>query len=454
MFFSKDREQLNAAKEENYVDACRQEFEEKSVNDSNRRLAKTLTAWSYLPNAISLITACFFIFYLLTAYALWVKIVLGLLLLAVAAAVELGKRGLINEAGKRYFPTERIPSLLIIGALILMICSMTGSYIGGNKLVTENASLPPKEVNPKIDSLKAQLAHELTVSESFRKTTWKGKITRAATKGMNASRTEQNRLNAKIDELEKADDEAYATLLSQHNSKTMNFGIVLGIIAIIADAALFFLLWTVKKMRYEIALLAVKASQKAKAKAKKKKQAKADIKGAGRSIGYRPGSSGGAESRKTTPPLPEKEEPKPARIVHEGGLKDGYTPFKIPKDDDGNGPVITAPLDEKVTVEPDDVLELKPLQLIHRSAPSDDVLELDDGPVSNGPVITGPLRARDNGPVKVELKPGERICEYCGQVYEYKAYNQKFCRKKCKAAFHTAKHGGIAFNPKIYKQKK
>lgn len=264
MFFSEDRQELNAAKQQNYVNACLSEFEERSVNDTNQAQARTLEAWSYLPNIVSLVTAGFFIFYLLIDYTLWVKIVLGFLLLAVAGTVELGKRGLIGEAGKRYFPTEKLPGGLLAGIAVLMLCSMVASYIGGNKLVTENAHTPPMEVNPQIDSLKAQLAQELTVSESFRKTTWKGKITRGATQGMNESRKEQTRLNAKIDELESLDNMAYQTVLSGHTSKISNFGIVLGIVAILADVALFFLLWTVKRLRYEIALLAFKAAQAAK----------------------------------------------------------------------------------------------------------------------------------------------------------------------------------------------
>lgn len=448
MFFSEDRQQLNAAKEQNYVAACKEEFEEKSVNDSNRRMAKNLTAWSYLPNAISLITAGFFVVYLLAAYTLWVKIVLGVLLLAVAGTVELGKRGLISEAGKRYFPTEKLPGLLLSGVAVLMLASMAASYIGGNKLVTENASLPPKEVNPQIDSLKAQLAHEMTVSESFRKTTWKGKITRAATKGMNASRAEQNRLNAKIDELEAQDVAAYQELLVGHNSKTMNFGIVLGIIAILADAALFFLLWTVKKLRYEIALLAVKTTQKAKAKAKKKKQvgANAAVNQSGRSIGYRPGSSGRGTSNQTSTPLLEKkepeeeDEPEPERIVHQGGLKDGYTPFKIRRESSSK----QTPLTDKETEEPEDRLELKPLPPIYRSEAAADVLELDDEKAPNGDRNgdrSAHARTRANGERSVIESDKIRECKHCRELFEYKHWNAQYCGDNCRRQAWEARTG-------------
>lgn len=57
----------------------------------------------------------------------------------------------------------------------------------------------------------------------------------------------------------------------------------------------------------------------------------------------------------------------------------------------------------------------------------------------------------------VTLKEGWKVCEQCGKAYEYTVKWQKFCSNKgegnCKDAYHMARNGGVAFNPKRYHSK-
>lgn len=252
-----DRNQLDAAKENLFVESCLNEFIEKSVIDGNRQKIKTLTLWSYLPNIISLTTAAFFIVYLMESYSVLIRVFLVTLLLIVAAAIEYGKRALINETGKTYFLTDKIPSGLFAGVVVLVLVSMTISFIGGNKLVTETAKDPEKINNPKVDSLNAMLQTEIATIERLKKTTWKGRIVENAQLGLLNSQKIQSSLLDQIAELEAADNDVYQKVLADSTNKVENFGYVLGSVAVLADFLLFFLLWTIKKLKHEIVLLNV-----------------------------------------------------------------------------------------------------------------------------------------------------------------------------------------------------
>ena len=251
----KDKDILEKQKDFIFVEQCINEFGEKPLPKANRSKVKNLTVWSYFPNLISIVTACFFIFYLLQDYSPIIKIVLCGLLCGVAVALEFGKRSLINETAKTYFLDGKLKVGLLLGVLVLIGASMTASYIGGNKLVVENAEQPTKVKNPKIDSLNLELA---TLNKSISKqegTTWRGRVTKAANKNLNQLYADRTALNSRISKLEDQDEQIYTSTLSTHSAKIGNFGIVLGIIAILADAVLFALIWTIKKLRHEIILL-------------------------------------------------------------------------------------------------------------------------------------------------------------------------------------------------------
>ena len=61
---NRDKEVLSQAKDKQFIESCFNEFSEKPLPTANRSKVKNLTAWSYFPNLISIVTACFFIFYL------------------------------------------------------------------------------------------------------------------------------------------------------------------------------------------------------------------------------------------------------------------------------------------------------------------------------------------------------------------------------------------------------
>lgn len=257
MFFSTERKRLEAAIEKQFSDRCRDEFTEQSVTATNQRQVKALTGWSYLPNLISITTAGFFILYLLQSYSLTVKIVLGILLLTVAAAMEIGKRNLISETGKRYFALGKVSLLAGAAVVVLIGISSTASYIGGNQLVVSTATPPPRAANPEIDSLRQLLAAESKLSDRLRNTTWRGKVTRDAQAGIIQSKTLQSKIFSRIDQLDSIDRAAHSELMGTHKAKVSKFGVVLGLIAVLADLTLFLLLWTIKRLKYEVAILAV-----------------------------------------------------------------------------------------------------------------------------------------------------------------------------------------------------
>lgn len=257
LFKAKDREKLDTAKEKIFIDNCINEFVEPSVITGNKRKVKNLLTWSYLPNLVSIITATFFIIYLLEAYTLLVRVFLIALLLIVAVSIEYGKRALISETGKTYFLTEKLPGGLFSGVIVLMIVSMTVSFMGGQKLVTTTATPPAKVVNPKIDSLNNLLRAELNTIEKLKQTTWKGRIVENAQLGLLNSQKVQSSLLAQISEIERSDNDAHEIKLAESANKIQNFGFVLGGVAVLADLVLFFLLWTVKKLKHEIVLLNV-----------------------------------------------------------------------------------------------------------------------------------------------------------------------------------------------------
>lgn len=256
----KDRSKLAEAEETRFVEACKDEFIEKSLAATNAKKVKTLTAISYLPNIISGITAGFFVLFLLAGYPRYIAVILGALLLAVVGAVEVGKRGLIASLTKEYFVSRKIAGLAVVALALLIGVSMTASYQGGMQLITETGTPPPKEMNQEIPALKEQLATQQATIKSLQATTWKGKVTRDATKGIIAAKKIESGLHDRITALQMADDIAYAELLEKQTGQKLNFGYLLGILAALADMFLLGLLWTAKRLKYEVAAINYEAT--------------------------------------------------------------------------------------------------------------------------------------------------------------------------------------------------
>jgi hypothetical protein len=248
-----DRAKLAANEEARFIESCQAEFVERSLAATNARKVRTLTGISFLPNVISAVTAGFFVVFLLTGYPRPIAMLLGALLLAVVTAVEVGKRGLITGIAKEYFVAAKVAGLGIFALCILIAVSMVASYQGGKQLITETATEPVKEINPEIATLQAQLADQKETINRLQRTTWKGKITVDATKGINAAKKIEGSLIERITALQAADDAAHSELVAKQSGQRLNFGYLLGVLAALADAFLLGLLWTSQRLKYEVA---------------------------------------------------------------------------------------------------------------------------------------------------------------------------------------------------------
>jgi len=252
-FLSKDRKNLKASEEAKFIEQCKAEFIEGSLAETNSRKVKLLMTASYVPNIFSALTASFFILFLISSYSTLIASVLGFLLFLVAVAVELGKRGIISSLGKEYFTAGKIAALAVVGLALCFALSMGASYTGGKYLVTETAPTPPPPTNSKIDSLNHQLQLQQATIQKLQNTTWKGKVTRDANKGINEAKKIEALLLQRIAALEEKDEAAHQAEVEKVTSRNLNFGIVLGLLAALADFFLLGLIWQAKRLKYEVA---------------------------------------------------------------------------------------------------------------------------------------------------------------------------------------------------------
>lgn len=250
-----DRAKLSEAEELAFIESCKDEFIEKSLAATNAKQVKTLTTVSFLPNVISAVTAGFFVLYLLQSYPRTIAALLGAVLFVVVLAVEVGKRALIGGISKTYFVAKRVAILGIIALAVLISISMGASYMGGKALIVETATPPPREENPEVAAIQAQLSSQQETIRSLQKTTWKGKVTSEATRGITQAKKIEAGLIERMTAIQAADDAAYNELLAKQNGQRLNFGYLLGILAAVADLFLLGLLFTAKRLRYEVAAI-------------------------------------------------------------------------------------------------------------------------------------------------------------------------------------------------------
>jgi hypothetical protein len=250
-----DRQKLQDAEESKFIEQCRDEFIEKSLAITNARKVRQLTVVSYLPNLLSATTAGFFVLYLLSGYTRTVALVLGALLLIIVVAIEAGKRGLIVSAAKDFFNLGKVSPLPIAALAACFALSMGASYLGGKQLVVATAAPPAKETNPEIAAIQAQLADISGTVDRLRKTTWRGKVTVDAVRGINKAQSLQAALTERLTTLQAQDDATHAAKLQKHTAKHLNFGVMLGLLAAVSDLFLLGLLWTAKRLKYEVAAI-------------------------------------------------------------------------------------------------------------------------------------------------------------------------------------------------------
>ena len=248
-----DRAKLEARKRQKFEDRCRNEFAVPDLVERNRRRVEFLSTASYVPNVFSGLSLGFFVIYVVSGYQPVYAVILGAVLLLLIVIEEKGKRTLISEIAHDHFLEDRINYLAVAVFVVVAALSMIGSYIGGNQLVVATASPPPMEVNPRIAEIDAALKLEAQTVDKLQKTTWKGKVTTRAQDGIKSSKSIQEKLVAERAGLVAKDEAIYAPILQAHEAKKFNLGVVTGIIAALADLALFLMLWSSKRMKYEVA---------------------------------------------------------------------------------------------------------------------------------------------------------------------------------------------------------
>ena len=380
---SQEREDLQKIEEAAFADDCKEQFTEKSLAATNAAKVKTLSLLSYLPNILSAVTAGFFVLYLLSGYTRTVAVVLGALLLLIVVAIEIGKRYLIASSAKDRYTIGKVAPLAV-GALVLLFgASMTASYFGGMALVIETASPPDRPHNPEVDSLKNLLSAELATIDRLQKTTWKGKVTSDAVRGINASKRVQTSLTDRIMTLEAQSDTEHTTLLQKHTAKHLNFGYILGGLAALADLFLLGMVWTAWHLRYQVAAVNAKGSTATSQKTTQQDETQAALQAATEAI---------------------KVATQAAEDAALAAQAASHAANWVSKPQNAFGPPHT--------------LNTQPERKIGFHAHRDD--------------------DNDNRLTKIvnenRITEGNRICEHCGTAYKYRHSKQKFCSEQCRIA--------------------
>lgn len=232
---SSEIQQINAA---DFTAEVIAEMRERPLSESAPEKVRTLTYLSYLPNALSLATGSFFVFYLTQGYPFGVKVGLIVILTAILTANEYAKRQGLASTFKRAFVRKRVPAASVFLLVIAGGISMVSSYEGGRQLVLENSKPPTLSANPQIATLEDKLSDVKQSIIKQQNTTWKGVITVDANRNLKRLYPIQEQIESELSVLRAADREAQSLSDAKHNTRTVNFGYVLGIIAVLADLVL------------------------------------------------------------------------------------------------------------------------------------------------------------------------------------------------------------------------
>lgn len=384
---SQEREDLQKIEEAAFADDCREQFTEKSLAATNSAKVRTLSLLSYLPNILSATTAGFFVLYLLSGYTQTVAIVLGALLLMIVVAIEVGKRYLISGAAKDRYTVGKVAPLAVGALALLFGASMGASYMGGKALVVETAAPPDRPHNPEVDSLKQLLAAESATIDRLQKTTWKGKVTSDAVKGINRSKQIQTSITERLLALEAQSDAEHTTLLQKHTAKHLNFGYLLGGLAALADIFLLGMIWTAWHLRYQVAAVTSRKTATQKAAKNDETQAVADA---------------AFEAIKVATKAAEDAALAATAATHAAARSSRIDTY-------GHNPahLNNAPSERKIGFTAD------------RNDTNDN-------------------RNNENRITKIvnenRITEGNRVCEHCGTAYTYKHKKQRFCSEQCRIA--------------------
>lgn len=241
--------QLKKINAEDFKKSLVEKYKPKAPAEQGFQMVKNLKLWSYAPNAVSAISATFFVWYLISSYSLLVQVALGGILGFAVIANEIAKRELISHQSKRYYTAKQLGAAIIF-LIICVAASIYSSYRGGNEIVKQNAVPPTLPVPVEILQIQDRLngmADDITKQKA---TTWKGRITVDANRNLKTLYNTQSILSSQLAELQASYRAKQEKIEAQHEVIKMNGGIVLGSICIFADVVLIFLLASIERIQY------------------------------------------------------------------------------------------------------------------------------------------------------------------------------------------------------------
>lgn len=229
---------------------------------NKRRRVKTFRSVTYVFQALSFLTATYFIYHYAKDYAgfyvVLVWIVGGVLLLVIEAA----KRFSILETSQGYYnPEDRHKTRWTPVIVLAIALSATVSYQGGSKFVVEENAGPILVHNAQIDSISQLIAAQEATKAELSTSKWKGALTRAARDGINQANTVIAELMKEQRRLQKRDEYENEVITAQHGDKFTAFGYIFGGFAGFLDLLLLSLLFWAEKDETDIERYA-KALQK------------------------------------------------------------------------------------------------------------------------------------------------------------------------------------------------
>lgn len=256
--------QLKKINAEDFKKDLLEKYKPKAPAEQGYQMVKNLKLWSYAPNAVSAISATFFVWYLISTYSLLVQVALGGILGFAVIANEIAKRKLISHQSKRYYTAKQLGAAIIF-LIVCVAASIYSSYRGGNEIVKQNAVAPTLPVPGEILQIQDRLNGMADDIARQKATTWKGRITVDANRNLKTLYNTQALLSSQLADLQTAYRAKQEKLQAQHEVIKMNGGIVLGSICIFADIVLIFLLASIERIQYNTYRLETYIQNKTKA---------------------------------------------------------------------------------------------------------------------------------------------------------------------------------------------
>jgi len=215
----------------------------------NKRIrVGALRGTSYLFQIFSVLTASYAVYHYAAdytgfhIYVVWAAAIMLLIL------NELGKRFAILSTAQGVYNTEDANQRgWVVLIFITLAASMTVSYHGGDKFVSEENKGATLVHNASIDSISLLIAEQDQAIKILSTSKWKGVLTRGARDGINsANKIKAGLIQEKI-RLSQRDEKENDGLLIAHNTKFSRFGAIFGGVAALLDLLLIaFLFWAEK----------------------------------------------------------------------------------------------------------------------------------------------------------------------------------------------------------------